>query len=88
MVVQGPFSELTKLELKLLSSDDNDDRVPVIPDSSLSGSAPRLRSLYFEGIPFPGLPKLLLSSVDLVELELILCFIPPSPVLFTRSDGH
>jgi hypothetical protein len=27
--MQGPFSELTKLELKLLSSDD---RVPVVPE--------------------------------------------------------
>lgn len=81
MVVQGPFSELTKLELKLLSSDDIDDRVPVVPDSFLGQSAPRLRSLHFEGIPFPRLSKLLLSSADLVELELILCFIPPSRYL-------
>jgi F-box-like len=66
--MQGPFSELTKLELKLSTSDDIvDHRAPLagVPASSsfLGGSGPRLRSLYFEGVPFPGLPKLLLSSL-------------------------
>ena len=44
--------------------------MPVIPDSFLGGSAPRLRYLNFTGIPFPGLPKLLLSATHLVKLYL------------------
>ena len=40
------------------------------PDSFLGGSAPRLRDLYFWCIPFPGLPKLILSATHLVNLTL------------------
>ena len=43
---------------------------PVLPDSFLGGSAPRLREFAFDGVPFPALPKLLLSTNDLVELSL------------------
>ena len=39
-------------------------------DSFLGGSAPRLQSLRFNGIPFPALGKLLLSSCDISELSL------------------
>jgi hypothetical protein len=63
-LMQVPFPELTKLWLS------NGDTLPVIPDSFLGGSAPRLRALEFWGIPFPGLPKLLLSATYLVQLEL------------------
>jgi hypothetical protein len=42
----------------------------VLPDSFLGGSATRLQSVILEGIPFPGLPKLLRSSNDLVTLNL------------------
>jgi hypothetical protein len=42
----------------------------VPPDSFLGGSAPRLRTLYLCGIPFQGLPKLLLSATHLVHLWL------------------
>ena len=65
--MQEPFPALTNLELELWSSDEN---APVLPDSFLGGSAPRLRSLELNGIPFPGLPKLLLSTHDLVTLRL------------------
>ena len=34
--------------------------------SFLSGPAPRLRTIYLDGISFPGLPKLLLSAIHLV----------------------
>jgi hypothetical protein len=44
--------------------------VPVLPDSFLGGSAPRLQSFRLYGIPFPGLPKLLLTTTDLVNLTL------------------
>jgi hypothetical protein len=63
---QVPFPELTKLWL----SSSSVGTPPVIPDSFLGGSAPRLRALEFWGIPFPGLPKLLLSATHLVELGL------------------
>jgi hypothetical protein len=61
--MQAPFPELTDLELSSYS-----ETPPVIPDSFLGRSAPSLR--YFElcGIPFLGLPKLLLSATQLVEL--------------------
>ena len=42
----------------------------VIPDSLLGGSAPSLRRLGLNGVPFPGLPKLLLSAAHLVGLNL------------------
>ena len=61
-VMQVPFPELTDLQLFL------DDEV--IPDSFLGGSAPRLRSFKSHGIPFPGLPKLLLTATHLVNLYL------------------
>jgi len=44
--------------------------VPVLPDSFLGGSAPRLRTLSLGRIPFPSIPKLLLSANGLVELDL------------------
>ena len=69
--MQEPFPALTGLWL--LSDDKN---VPVLPDSFLGGSAPRLRSLVLYRIPFPALPKLLLSTHDLVTLHL--WFIPRS----------
>jgi hypothetical protein len=43
---------------------------PVLPDSFLGGSAPRLREFALEGVAFPALPKLLLSTNNLVELSL------------------
>jgi hypothetical protein len=67
--MQVPFPELTYLELQDSSGDDH-ETVPVIPDLFLDGSAPRLRHFHLSGIPFPGLPKLLLSATHLVDLEL------------------
>ena len=64
-LMQQPFPELTYLKLW-----SHDKEVPVIPTSFLGGSAPRLRTFDLEGIPFPGLPKLLLSATQLVRLEL------------------
>ena len=62
-----PFPELTALQLRLISDGET---LPVIPDSFLDGSAPRLNSFNLDGIPFPGLPKLLLSSNHLAYLAL------------------
>ena len=44
--------------------------VPVIPDLFLGGSVPHLRLFELDGIPFPGLPNLLLSASHLVHLKL------------------
>ena len=63
--MQEPFSELTYLRLW-----SNDEMVPVVPDSFLGRSGPRLVFLGLFGIPFPGLPKLLLSATHLVNLHL------------------
>ena len=65
--LQEPFPELT--DLTLVSSSHS---TPAFPDSFLGGSAPRLRFLELHGIPFPGLPKLLLSATHLVHLNLFL----------------
>ena len=64
-VMQVPFPELTDLQL---FSDSKP--LPVIPDSFLDGSAPRLRVFDLSGISFPGLPKLHFSATHLVHLRL------------------
>jgi hypothetical protein len=65
--IQQPFPELTRLSLESVG---NMVPVPVVPDSFLGGSAPRLEYLQLNRIPFPGLPKLLLSATHLVGLHL------------------
>ena len=62
--LKEPFPMLTSLELS-----SHNKTAPVLPDSFLGGSAPRLEELRLYGIPFPGLPKLLLSTTDLVDLR-------------------
>ena len=69
--MQQPFPELTDLVIKMLF-----EPVKALPDSFLGGSSPRLRHLNLNGIPFPGLPRLLLSATHLVDLRL--CDIPHS----------
>ena len=64
---QQPFPELTYLELM----SNYVETMAVVPDSFLGGSAPRLESFSLDCIPFPGLPKLLLSATHLVSLHLI-----------------
>jgi len=60
-----PFPELTSLQL--ISFRKNE---PVLPDSFLGGSAPRLRSIYLDGIPYPSIGRLLSSTTNLVHLSL------------------
>ena len=45
-------------------------RLPVLPETFLGGFTPRLKSLHPSDIPFPALPKLVLSARDLVSLSL------------------
>ena len=61
--IKEPLPMLT--DLKLAS---NYGTELFLPDLFLGGSAPRLRSLHLIGIPFPALPKLLLSTAELVTL--------------------
>jgi len=63
--MQVPFPQLTRL--LLISYGESP---PVVPDSFLGGSAPHLQFSELSGIPFPGLPKLLLSATHLVTLDL------------------
>ena len=69
-VMQQPFPALKRLLLQPV-----DETTPVDPDSFLGGSAPSLQMLSLHDIPFPGLPKLLLSATHLVHLDL---YIPHS----------
>ena len=68
VAMQMPFPELTDLQLEQREELSLVDTA--IPDSFVGGSAPRLRSFRLYGIPFPGLPKLLLSATHLVYLWL------------------
>ena len=65
-VMRQPFSALTHLDLEYIYLCPP----PVIPASFLGGSAPALISLRLYGIPFPALPKLLMSATHLVHLKL------------------
>ena len=60
-----PFLSLTELKIS-----SGYDVAPIVLDSFLGGSTPQLRTLMLDGIPFPGLGKLLLSTSNLVDLEL------------------
>jgi len=64
--IDEPFPALTFLLLSY-----SGQNVPfLLPDSFLGGSAPRLRSLYLYGIPYPSIGKLLSSTTNLVRLLL------------------
>jgi hypothetical protein len=69
--MQVPFPVLTSLDIL-----SNDQKAPIIPAGFLGGSALRLRAISFDGIPFPTLPMLLLSTSNLVTLTL--SEIPPA----------
>ncbi|KAI9511205.1 hypothetical protein F5148DRAFT_389533 [Russula earlei] len=64
-VMQKPFPELTYLRFRV-----HGDTATSLPDSFLGGSAPLLRELWLANCPFQGLPKLLLSAKQLVDLSL------------------
>ena len=62
--MQQPFPLLSFLRLWPT------DEMPVVPDSFLGGSASRMRTISLDHVPFPGLPKLLLSTTRLHTLFL------------------
>ena len=63
--MKKPFPTLTRLWLV-----SDDERAPILPDSFLGGSSPRLQTISLGGISFRGPGKLLLSTTDLVCLRL------------------
>jgi hypothetical protein len=75
--MQQPFPALKDLTIWLLEWDDyrREDELledqMVVPESFLGGSAPRLRCLRLQHVPYQGLPKLLLSATGLVDLHLV-----------------
>ena len=62
-MIACPFSALTYLSLESISDDVG------LPDMFLGGSAPSLQTLLLVGITFLALPKLLLSTTQLVTLQ-------------------
>lgn len=70
--MQQSFPALTELGIRWQDDDTDeiDETAPIVPDSFLGGSAPRLRHLDFYSVPFPGLPRLLLSATHLVHIYL------------------
>ena len=75
-LMQHPFPILTDLWLALYNKNP-------ISCSFLGGSAPSLRDLFLEGVSFPALPELLLSTTNLVCLSYTL--IPRSGYISTRA---
>jgi hypothetical protein len=74
LVMQEPFPALTHIDVEYRELDEYEfglhGPIPAIPDGFLGGSAPQLQSLKLDSIPFPALPKLLLSTTSLVYLRL------------------
>ena len=68
--INVPFPALKSLKFSSESDVYDWPSQPIIRDSFLGGMTPRLRTLDFHGIPFPGPQKLLFSATDLVTLRL------------------
>ena len=84
--MQVPFPALIYLALYCVGSFNGPEALPPagsLPDGFLGGSSPRLQTLTLVSIPFPALPKLLLSATDLVRLTLdnIPNHIPPEAMV-------
>ena len=83
--MQAPFPVLTDLRLQ-----SRDETTPVVPDSFLGGDCPHLQTLILDSIPFPGLPRLLLSATYLVHLSLRNIphsgYIPPERIVPCLSE--
>ncbi len=67
--MQKPYLALTDLSVSWWD-DHASGAAPIVSESFLGVSAPRLRHLSLDFISFPVLPKLLLSATHLVSLEL------------------
>ena len=69
--MQVPFPVLTQLYIVITPGVGN-----TLPREFLGKSAPSLQEIYLYGVPYPSLPRLLLSASNLVEL--LLRNIPPT----------
>ena len=67
--MQKQFPELVHLIFEFAGSYSRP--ALALPDGFLGGFTPRLQSLRLRSIPFPALPKLLLSATGLVHLDLV-----------------
>jgi hypothetical protein len=63
--LQQPFPVLTFLSITFQA-----EKAPIFPASFLGGSAPALQAIFLDRVPFPGLPKLVLSAAHLVTLHI------------------
>jgi hypothetical protein len=83
--MERQFPALIHLKLDFDLDSDNSGPAPALPDGFLGGSAPRLRTLGLQSIPFPALPKLLLSATELVRLTLwnipLSGYMPPEAIV-------
>ena len=82
--IDEPFPALTSLGLSSF-----EQNATVLPDLFLGGSAPQLRSLYLEGVPYPSIGTLLSSTTNLIQLSLsrIPCsgYISPETIVLCLS---
>jgi len=77
-VMEHPFPVLANLSIFSRYGD-----VPVLLGGFLGGSTQRLQTITLIGVPFPALPTLLLSAIDLVDL--ILRNIPPTGYILPET---
>ena len=70
-VMKEPFPVLTHLYMR-----SRDVKAPVLTAEFLGGSTPHLQEITLYRIPFPALPMLLLSTSDLVTLNLFQIPVP------------
>ena len=68
-VLHEPLPQLTNFFLGSGSS-ATDQSVPVLPETFLGGSAPRLETFQLSGIPFPSFPKFTSSFTHIANLHL------------------
>ena len=73
-VMKEPFPLLTRLWFRSASKGGNGPGIGSLPAEFLGKHAPCLQEFGLDGIPYPTLPKLLLSANDLIKLHL--CDIP------------
>jgi len=64
-VLHEPLPVLTRFTLW-----STDESAPVLPETFLGGSAPRLHTFILRGIPFPSFPRFILSSTHIDVLSL------------------
>ena len=65
-VMQRPFPILRYFRLSSC-----EESVPVIPETCLGGSSPRLEKFILSGIPFPSFPKFVFSATQIADLTLL-----------------